>query len=269
MVALTPAGIVEAYLAGLASFLSPCVFPLVPGYLSYLAGTAGDQARHGPAHAAQARWRVALHAMCFVGGFTLIFIALGATASTLGIFLRTHLVLLREIAGVVLILAGLQVAGIPNALLYLWERRSALRDTPSSVALVWFRVAYSGLLREHRFEVQRGDPALLKSALIGLAFGAGWTPCIGPILGSIYTLAAASGSLRQGVALLAVYSLGLGLPFLITGILIDRATPAFRRLSRLLPIVMLVCGALMVAMGALILSGLLTRLAQFSPLLGG
>lgn len=269
MVALTPAGIVEVYVAGLASFLSPCVFPLVPGYLSYLAGTAGDHARRRDEEAPRLRWRVAMHALCFVCGFSLIFIALGATASTLGIFLRTHLALLREIAGVVLILAGLQVAGVPRALLYLWERRSAIARSGSSSALEWCRALYLGALREHRVEVRRGEPALAKSALIGVAFGAGWTPCIGPILGSIYTLAAVSGSLRQGVALLAIYSLGLGLPFLATGLLIDRATPAFRRLSRALPLVMLACGALMMAMGALVLSGLLTRLAQFSPLLGG
>jgi cytochrome c-type biogenesis protein len=269
MVALTPLGVVEAFAAGLASFLSPCVFPLVPGYLSYLAGTAGEEALARGERHAQLRWRVALHAVCFVCGFSLIFIALGATASTLGIFLRTHLALLRQIAGVVLILAGLQVAGIPQALLLLWERRSTRARGRPATAQQWCSTLYLGLLREHRVEVRRGEPALLQSTLIGLAFGAGWTPCIGPILGSIYTLAAASGSLREGVALLAVYSLGLGLPFLATGLLIDRAAPAFRRLSRALPMVMLGCGAMMVAMGALVLSGVLTRLAQFSPLLGG
>ncbi|HWE64406.1 MAG TPA: cytochrome c biogenesis CcdA family protein [Chloroflexota bacterium] len=242
MTAFTPAGIAGAYLAGLASFLSPCVFPLVPGYLSYLAGTAGEQAQYYGEHVAQMRWRVALHAVFFVCGFSLIFIALGATASTLGGFLRTNLALLRQISGIVLILAGLQVAGI---------------------------LSIMPLLRERRFEVARGDPTLLKSGLIGLAFGAGWTPCIGPILGSIYTLAAVSASLRSGVLLLAIYSFGLGLPFLVTGLLIDRITPLFRRMSRLLPVISLISGSLLVLMGVLVLSGALTRLAQFSPLIGG
>lgn len=241
MVAVTPAGIVEAYLAGLASFLSPCVFPLVPGYLSYLAGTAGEQARDRT-ESPHVRWRVMLHAGCFVGGFSLIFVALGATASTLGEYLRLHQSVIRQVAAVVLILAGLQVSGV-------------LRIVP--------------LLRERRLEVERGDPALLKSALIGMAFGAGWTPCVGPFLGSVLTLAAGSASLREGVFLLAIYSLGLGAPFLITGLLIDRATPAFRRISRALPLITTVSGAMLVGMGLLILSGTLTRLAQYSPFLGG
>lgn len=241
MAAFTPTGIAEAYIAGLASFLSPCVFPLVPGYLSYLAGTAGEQAqRHMEAR--QLRWQVALHAVFFVCGFSLIFVALGATASTLGQFLRTHLAMLHQIAGIVLIVAGLQVAGV-------------LRIIP--------------LMRERRLEVERGDPALLKSGLIGMAFGAGWTPCIGPILGSVLTMAAAGSSLREGVLLLAIYSFGLGAPFLITGLLIDRVTPAFRRISRLMPIITLASGGLLVGMGLLVLSGTLTRLAQFSPFIGG
>jgi cytochrome c-type biogenesis protein len=239
--ALTAVGIGSAYLAGLASFLSPCVFPLVPGYLSYLAGTAGEHSRRD-VPAAQLRWQIALHAVFFVLGFSLIFVALGATASSLGDFLRSNQVAVRQVAGVLLILAGLQVSGI-------------LRIVP--------------LMRERRLDVDRGDPALLKSALIGMAFGAGWTPCVGPFLGSVLTLAATSGSLREGVVLLLVYSFGLGLPFLITGLLIDRITPTFRRVSRFIPIITLASGAMLVVMGLLVLSGTLVRLAQYSPILGG
>ena len=241
-VGLTPVGIGGAYLAGLASFLSPCVFPLVPGYLSYLAGTAGDQARHRREDQPGLRWQVALHALFFVLGFSLIFVALGATASSLGDFLRTHLEVVRRIAGVTLILAGLQVAGL-------------------------FQIM--ALMRERRLEVERGDPALLKSALIGMAFGAGWTPCVGTFLGSTLALAASSGSLREGVLLLVIYSLGLGLPFLITGLLIDRATPAFRRIARYIPIINLLSGTLLIVMGLLVLSGSLAQLARYSPFLGG
>ncbi len=240
-VELTPVGIGGAYLAGLASFLSPCVFPLVPGYLSYLAGTAGQQVQHGP-EAPSRRWQVALHAVFFVLGFSLIFAALGATASTLGSFLRAHQIIVREVSGVVLILAGLQVAGV-------------LQIVP--------------LLRERRLEVARGEPALLKSGLIGMAFGAGWTPCVGPFLGSILTLAASSGSLRAGVLLLLIYSFGLGLPFLLTGLLIDRITPVFRRIARYTPVLTTASGALLAAMGVLVLSGTLVRLAQYAPIAGG
>ena len=238
---LSPVGIGGAYLAGLASFLSPCVFPLVPGYLSYLAGTAGREARRD-ASPSQIRWQVALHAMCFVLGFSLIFVALGATASSLGNFLRSNQTTVREVAGVLIIVAGLQVSGL-------------LQILP--------------LLRERRLEVDRGDPALIKSGLIGMAFGAGWTPCVGPFLGSILTLAAASGSLREGVTLLLVYSLGLGLPFLVTGLLIDRITPAFRRISPLVPAINVASGILLLGMGVLVLSGTLVSLAKYSPFLGG
>ncbi len=237
---LSPVGIAGAYLAGLASFLSPCVFPLVPGYLSYLAGTAGEQARLQEAD--DQRWRVAVHAVCFVLGFSLIFVALGATASSLGDFLRSHEIALRQASGMVLILAGLQVAG-------------ALRIMT--------------LMRERRVHVERGDPAFAKSVLIGMAFGAGWTPCVGPFLGAVLTLAASSGSLQQGVVLLLIYSFGLGLPFLLTGLLIDRIAPLFRRLSRYLALISLGSGAMLVVMGLLILSGSLARLAQYSPFLGG
>jgi cytochrome c-type biogenesis protein len=238
---LSPVGIGGAYMAGLASFLSPCVFPLVPGYLSYLAGTAGEHARRDTAPA-RLRGQVALHATFFVLGFSLIFVALGATASSLGDFLRSNQVTVRQVAGVLIVLAGLQVSGL-------------LRITP--------------LMRERRMEIDRGDPALLKSTLIGMAFGAGWTPCVGPFLGSILTLAAGSGSLREGVVLLLTYSLGLGLPFLITGLLIDRVTPVFHRISRFIPIVNLVSGALLVTMGVLVFSGTLVSLAKYSPYLGG
>jgi cytochrome c-type biogenesis protein len=238
---LTPVGIGGAFLAGLASFLSPCVFPLVPGYLSYLAGTAGEHARRD-VPAARLRWQIMLHAVFFVLGFSLIFVALGATASSLGDYLRSNQVMVRRVAGILLILAGLQVSGV-------------LRIVP--------------LMRERRMEVDRGDPALLKSALIGMAFGAGWTPCVGPFLGSILTLAASTGSLREGVLLLLIYSFGLGMPFLITGLLIDRVTPAFRRISRYLPLINLASGAMLVVMGLLVLSGTLVRLAQYSPFLGG
>lgn len=241
IVDLTPIGIGGAFLAGLASFLSPCVFPLVPGYLSYLAGTAGAQARLAE-DPRDLRRHVALHALFFVLGFSLIFVALGATASSLGDYLRAHQQTVQRIAGITLIVAGFQVGGV-------------LRIVP--------------LLRERRLTVERGDPAVLKSALIGMAFGAGWTPCVGPFLGSILTLAAGSASLREGVVLLLVYSFGLGVPFLITGLLIDHATPAFRRISPFLPIINLISGVALVITGLLVLSGTLVTLARYAPFLGG
>jgi len=228
--------LLAAFGAGLLSFLSPCVFPLVPGYLAYMAGTTTREAG-----SAGARWRVTLHAACFVAGFSLIFVALGATASVLGQLFGQHRTLLGKLAGVVIIVFGLHIAGV--------------------IKLPW-------LYREMRREVAVGQsgPAYLRSGLIGLAFGAGWTPCVGPLLGSILTLAAATTTLGGGILLLLVYALGLGVPFLLTGLLISSATRAFRALNRVMRPLSLISGGLMVAMGLLVLSGALERLAGYAPL---
>jgi cytochrome c-type biogenesis protein len=231
-------GVLAAFGAGLLSFLSPCVFPLVPGYLAYIAGTTTREA--GSANIAL-RWRVTMHAACFVAGFSLIFVILGASASTLGQIFAHHHDVLTKVAGAVIIVFGLHIAGV-------------------------FKIPW--LYREVRREVALGSggPAYLRSGLIGLAFGAGWTPCVGPLLGSILTLAAATTTLRGGVVLLLVYSLGLGMPFLATGLLMGSASRGFRSLNRLMQPLGVLSGVLMVAMGVLVLSGLLARLALYAPL---
>jgi cytochrome c-type biogenesis protein len=175
-----------AFLAGIVSFVSPCCLPMVPMYLSYLAGIAGGTSQPviapGPAgamvwqRAAPARGLVLLHALGFVAGFALVFIALGASASVLGQFLRSNLLAVRHISGIVIVLLGLHTAGL--------------------LPIRW-------LYREWRPQVQpSGEGGLLRSAVLGLAFGAGWTPCIGPTLGSILLLGATTTTLGQGVLLL-------------------------------------------------------------------
>lgn len=244
MLSLSGVGLLGALGAGLASFLSPCVFPLVPGYLSYLAGTAGQGAAAGGVR----RWHVAGHALSFVLGFTLIFVVLGAGATALAQDLLHHSALVRRLSGALVVFFGLTMV-----LAYV---------APGLPGISW-------IYRERRAEVRAGGVSFLRSGLIGLAFGAGWTPCVGPLLGSILTLAATGDTLGQGVALLLVYALGLGIPFLLMGVAVDRAGGLVRRLNRYTGPLSIAGGAALVAMGALMLTGALAGLARLAPILGG
>jgi len=228
---LTFLGLLAAFGAGLLSFLSPCVFPLVPGYLSYLTGTSVQEAQSQT----NTRWRISVHALCFVLGFALIFALLGATTSLLGSALRAYQQVLARLAGLLLVLFGIALTGL--------------------VPVPW-------LSREHRIQVQPGASAWWRSGLIGVAFGAGWSACTGPILGSILALATVSATLEQGVIFLLAYALGLGLPFLLVGLLIDRISPLMRRVRRYTGPISLIGGVLLILMGMLILSGRLDQLAN-------
>ncbi len=179
-----------AFVAGLVSFLSPCVLPLVPIYLAQLVGQSAYQSISGQENR-PARFITFLHAIMFVLGFTIAFVALGATASALGSFLRAHQFQLRQIGGVLLILIGLHLTGLLKLPL---------------------------LYRQRRFEFHPTRPSYPASLLIGVIFAIGWTPCIGLVLGSVLGLAATAATLRQGVLLLLTYSLGLGVPFLLLGL---------------------------------------------------
>jgi len=237
---LTSLGLLSAFGAGILSFLSPCVFPVVPGYLSYLAGTGLEVAQSQPS----ARWRVSLHALCFVLGFALLFTLLGAAAALAGLALHTYQQVLARIAGLLLILFGIALTGL--------------------VPIPW-------LSRDHRVQVKPGRAAWWRSGLIGMAFGAGWSACTGPILGSILVLAAARAQLLQGVSFLMAYALGLGVPFLLIGILVDRASTLMRRIRRYTRPISLIGGTILIVMGMLILTGRLDQLANvlfpfsFSP----
>ncbi len=235
LLAVAHLGFVAAFGAGVVSFLSPCVFPLVPGYLSYIAGTTAREAHQD----ASARWRVTAHAIFFVLGFALIFAMLGAAASSLGAVLTAHRQLVERVAGALLIVFGVVLTGL---------------------------LPLPFVQRERRAHVSGGEPALLRSAMVGAAFGAGWSPCIGPVLGSILALASFGATLAQGVLLLLVYSLGLGVPFLLIGLLIDRAGPLVRRINRYTGPISVAGGVILVATGLLILSGRLAQLANYAPL---
>jgi cytochrome c-type biogenesis protein len=219
-----------AFLAGLLSFLSPCVLPLVPAYLGFLGGISVHQLAaetDGAAARAGAR-RVALAAFAFVLGFATVFVALGATASAVSRLLLQHLDLIARIAGTVLILFGLHTMG-------------------------WLRIPL--LYREARFHMARRPAGLIGAYVIGLAFALGWTPCVGPILAAILTLAASAESVARGGLLLAVYAAGIGLPFLAVALAARPFLALMARFRRYVAWVERITGLLLIVTGAAILTG--------------
>jgi cytochrome c-type biogenesis protein len=227
-VSVTATALFATFTAGLASFLSPCILPLVPVYLAQLVGPSVTSFRTEAGAAAPAgalRLRALAHMSAFVAGFGMVFIALGATASRLGSLLSSQQTLLRQVGAVVLIVFGLHVAGI--------------------VRLPW-------LEREGRLRWRTGTPGYASSLGIGVIFGLGWTPCVGPLLTGALVLAAQSATLGAGVALLTAYALGLGIPFLLVGVAFDRVLPRLRRLAPYTPMIERVAGLLLVALGVAI-----------------
>ena len=226
-----------AFVAGLVSFLSPCVLPLVPSYLAFITGMSLEDLEQGVD-----RKRTLVHATLFVTGFSLIFVLLGAGASFLGQFFITYRVWVERLGGVLIIVLGLHLAGVWRLTPLLRERRVHLADKPAG---------YLGTLG------------------VGVAFGAGWTPCLGPILGAILTYGFAQETLWTGVGLLSVYSLGLAVPFLVAALALDRFLQAFKGFRRWMPYVEKGSGVLLVLLGVLLLTGRLTVLSawltRFTP----
>jgi cytochrome c-type biogenesis protein len=223
-----------AWLAGVASFLSPCVFALVPAYVGYLGGIATQGTGGG---SAPARWRVLSHGVAFVIGFSLVFIGLGAAASAIGQVLFDARGWLSRIGGVIVILFGLHTMGLIRLPFLDTDTRRQSAPDPS-----W---------------------GYLSSAMMGVFFSAGWAPCVGPVLGAVLTLALDSGSLGRGVLLLVAYSAGMAVPFLLAALAIERVTGWLRRYSRYLRYVSIATGMLLVGIGVMLLFGLFQRLAAF------
>jgi cytochrome c-type biogenesis protein len=222
-------GLLVAFAAGVLSFLSPCVLPLVPSYVGFLTGMTLDETT--------ARRRLALtHALLFVGGFSLVFILLGASATALGGALKHYQVWLQRAGGVLIILFGLVCLGV-------------------------FR--FSWMEQERRLHLQNKPVGFLGSALVGMAFAFGWTPCIGPVLGAILGLAATSTEVSRGMLLLGVYSAGLAVPFLLAAYALEAFLEWFQRFRRYLPWVMRASGVLLILVGVLLVSGEFTRLAAW------
>lgn len=230
-----------AFLAGLVSFLSPCVLPLVPIYLAQLVGQSIYQSTEGTSDTNEVAPRLItfLHAVVFVAGFTLGFISLGATASTIGSFLHANQVLLRQIGGVILVLIGLHVTGVLKLPFLLIQKRFTFRP------------------------MRPGYPA---SFLIGVIFAIGWTPCIGVILAPILGMAANAATLRAGVLLLLAYSLGLGVPFLLLGLGLNQFSQLLTWVRPHLGKIEIATGIVMIAVGCLIFFNLLPYLNGYFTL---
>ncbi|MBM3141985.1 MAG: cytochrome C biogenesis protein CcsB [Chloroflexi bacterium] len=225
---------IVAFIGGLLSFFSPCVLPLVPAYLANLAGvTAIDpQTRKSYLPAL-------FHSLSFVLGFSLIFIGLGASVGLIGTTITAHSALLRQIAGGLIIAFGVFLI--------------------AAFKLPWLNY-------EKRLNTTVGsNPGYLRSIGIGAAFALGWTPCIGPILGAILTLAWSSQTIGQGALLLTIYSLGLGIPFIILGLVWGAIMPWWKNINRHLGTISIVSGVLLIIVGILILTGNLAWLGQFVP----
>ena len=230
-------GITIALTAGVLSFLSPCVLPLVPSYLSFVSGMSLEDLQEG-----FDRRRVMVHAALFVSGFTLIFVLLGAGATFIGSFLLYNSEWIARIGGVIIILFGLHLMGVFQLLPLLSEKRVHLANKPAG---------YIG------------------TVVVGIAFGAGWTPCIGPILGAILTMAGSQENVGVGMWLLFVYSMGLGIPLLLAALAMERFLSAFSRFRRFLPAVQIASGVILVLLGILLVTGSFVVLAawlnRFTP----
>lgn len=236
-------GLLASFGAGLLSFLSPCILPLVPAYLCFLAGTS-PEALAVPASRGQTV-RIVVRAAAFVIGFSCVFILLGASASAAGQLVSEHLTLLSRIAGAVIVLLGLHMIGL-------------LRLTV--------------LMREARFDLASRPAGLVGAFVVGLAFGFGWTPCVGPVLASILLLSGTSDTVGEGVTLLAAYAAGIGVPFLAAAAFSGPVLRGLGRMKRLLPVVEKIMGLALVVTGLLVFSGLMPAvgnwLLHMFPVLG-
>ncbi len=225
--------ILAAFAAGVVSFLSPCVLPLVPPYLSFLAGASLEELTENSADSIVRR-RVIVSAIIFVLGFSTVFIILGATASFVGELLRSYLDPLAKVAGVIIIIMGLHFLGV-------------------------FKLGF--LNKDTRYQHTKRPRGMFGSYAIGVAFALGWTPCIGPVLGAILTVAASEDSVSQGAFLLAVYSAGLGVPFLASAYGINGFLRFMKRFRRHLGTMEKIMGGLLVLTGIMFLTGAMQRLS--------
>lgn len=226
---------VAALAGGLLSFFSPCVLPMVPAYISYMTGLSVDRMKSARADKkTEESLRPLLYSLFFVLGFSTVFVALGASASILGRFLLSNSTLLAKVGGGIIILFGLHYMGL-------------------------FRIRILNL--EARLNPKEKPPGIAGAYVMGLAFAFGWTPCIGPILAGILTLAGTQETLGEGITLLSVYSAGLGIPFILAGLAINKYFSFFSKIKAHFRKVEIVSGSLLIVVGAMIITGEFARLS--------
>jgi cytochrome c-type biogenesis protein len=224
---------IAAFLAGLVSFLSPCVLPLVPGYVSLISGVGVEELKTPESKLFS---KLMLNSISFILGFSVVFIMLGAISTEVGQLMARYKSLLAQVAGVVIILFGLHLTGI-------------------------FRI--NALYADKRLHNVKGGSTVAGAFLIGFAFAFGWTPCVGPILAVILGFAAAQDSVVKGVVLLAVYSLGLAVPFLLTSLALERFLKFYGRFKMFMHAIEVASGALLIALGVLLVFGRFTILSNY------
>jgi cytochrome c-type biogenesis protein len=225
--------VIGAFIAGLLSFLSPCVLPLIPSYITYITGLsfADLQAEH-PSH--KVRQQTLIHSLLFIVGFTSVFVLLGASASFMGDFLHDHRTAIRRIGGLLIMVFGVHLSGIVDIGL---------------------------LLGEKKFTLHRKPAGYLGSIVVGIVFAAGWTPCIGPILATILAVAATEG---RGVWLLFAYSMGLAIPFFLAALAMHQFLQFFRRFKKYIRLLEIATGLLMVVVGVMIFTNSLIVLSSYT-----
>jgi len=225
-----------ALVAGLLSFLSPCVLPLFPSYITYITGLSfADLQAERPT--SQVRRQTVIHSLLFIAGFTVVFVFLGASATFAGEFLQDHTTAVRRIGGALIILFGIHVTGL---------------------------IPIHLLLREKRITIHRKPAGYLGTFLVGLTFAAGWTPCIGPILSAILMVAATAETVNQGIALLLAYSMGLAIPFFLSALALHRFLVFFSRFKRHIRLFEIATGVFLVIVGLLIFTDKLAILARLA-----
>ncbi len=227
---------IGAFIAGLLSFLSPCVLPLIPSYITYITGLSFSEL-DAEQPGEQVRRKTILHSLAFVGGFTVVFVLLGASATYVGSFMQQHMDILRKAGGLLIIAFGIHITGL--------------------VPLKW-------LLGEKRISIKNKPAGYLGSFLVGLAFAAGWTPCIGPILASILMIAATEEKVAQGVVLLLLYSIGLGIPFILSSVALHRFITIFNRFKKHIRLFEIITGFFLIVVGLLIFTNWFSILAGYA-----
>jgi cytochrome c-type biogenesis protein len=228
-----------AFIAGLLSFLSPCVLPLIPSYITYITGLSFADLQDGDSPAG-IRAVAITHSLAFIAGFTTVFVLLGASATYLGSFLSENAAIVRKGGGILVILLGIHLTGL---------------------------VPITALLGEKRVHIQRKPAGYFGSYLVGLAFAAGWTPCIGPILAAILMVAATEEKVWHGIVLLLLYSLGLGIPFLLSTIALEHFLTTFQRIKKYMRILQIITGIILILVGGLIFSNSLVKISGWLTML--
>jgi cytochrome c-type biogenesis protein len=219
--------------AGFLSFISPCILPIIPSYIAFITGVSFEELTDEE-KSAQVRKKILTHSLLFVLGFSIIFVLLGASATTIGSLLKQHMNMITKVAGAIVFFFGLHLTGL---------------------------IKINFLMQEHRVDVRQKPAGLIGSLLMGMAFGAGWTPCVGPFLGSALALASSKGTVADGIILLGGYSLGLGIPFILAALGMNKFLKYAGKLKKHFHIFTIASGALLMIMGILLFTGIFTDLS--------